>query len=151
MWQIKWHLRDCSDFCLPGFYFFIFQWSHAFHINMLFPSCKYAISYPITVFPNFFPMEKTLKSCFMFARDPEILLRKHWRVPRRLKWGAQNISSWITVKKFYILKRPYINCGPVSSVGIAIDYGLDGLGSNPGGDEIFHTCPDRPWVPPSLL
>jgi len=24
-------------------------------------------------------------------------------------------------------------------------------GSNPGGDEIFHTCPDRPWGPPSLL
>jgi hypothetical protein len=24
-------------------------------------------------------------------------------------------------------------------------------GSNPGGCEIFHTRPDRPWVPPSLL
>jgi hypothetical protein len=24
-------------------------------------------------------------------------------------------------------------------------------GSNPGGGEIFHTCPDRPWGPPSLL
>jgi hypothetical protein len=23
--------------------------------------------------------------------------------------------------------------------------------SNPGGDEIFRTCPDRPWDPPSLL
>ena len=22
---------------------------------------------------------------------------------------------------------------------------------NPGGGEIFHTCPDRPWGPPSLL
>jgi len=42
-----------------------------------------------------------------------------------------------------------------SSVGIAIDYGLDGLGSNPGGGEIF--CPSTPalgstqppvkWVP----
>ena len=31
------------------------------------------------------------------------------------------------------------------------DYGLDGPGSNPGGDEIFRTCPDRPWGPPSLL
>jgi hypothetical protein len=27
--------------------------------------------------------------------------------------------------------------GPGSSVGIATDYGLDGPGSNPGGDEIF--------------
>jgi len=24
-------------------------------------------------------------------------------------------------------------------------------GSNPGGGDIFRTCPDRPWVPPSLL
>ena len=24
-------------------------------------------------------------------------------------------------------------------------------GSNPGGGEIFRTCPDRPWVPPSPL
>jgi len=24
-------------------------------------------------------------------------------------------------------------------------------GSNPGGSEIFCTCPDRPWDPPSLL
>jgi hypothetical protein len=33
-------------------------------------------------------------------------------------------------------------CGPGSSVGIAIDYWLDGPGSNPGGDEIFR--PSRP-------
>jgi len=24
-------------------------------------------------------------------------------------------------------------------------------GWNPGGGEIFRTCPDQPWVPPSLL
>jgi len=35
--------------------------------------------------------------------------------------------------------------------GIATDYGLDGPGLNPGGDEIFRTCPGRPWGPPSLL
>ena len=40
---------------------------------------------------------------------------------------------------------------PGSSVGIATDYGLDGPGSNPGGDEIFLTSLDRPWGPPSLL
>jgi len=38
-----------------------------------------------------------------------------------------------------------------SAVGIANSYGLDGPGSNPGGGEIFRTCPDRPWVTPSLL
>ena len=38
-----------------------------------------------------------------------------------------------------------------SSVSIATDYGLDGPGSNLGGDKVFRTCPDRPWGPPSLL
>ena len=40
-----------------------------------------------------------------------------------------------------------IDSGPGSSVGIAIDYGLDGPGSNPGGDEIFH--PSRPALGPT--
>ena len=40
---------------------------------------------------------------------------------------------------------------PGSLVGIATDYSLDGLGSNPGGDEIFCTCLDWPWGPPSPL
>ena len=43
-------------------------------------------------------------------------------------------------------------CGPGSSVGIATGYGLDGPGiESRWGGEIFRTCPDRPWGPPSLL
>ena len=38
-------------------------------------------------------------------------------------------------------------CESGSSVGIATDYGLDGLGSNPGGDEIFR--PSRPALGPT--
>ena len=37
--------------------------------------------------------------------------------------------------------------GPGSSVGIATDYGLDGPGSNRGGDEIFQ--PSRPALGPT--
>ena len=45
--------------------------------------------------------------------------------------------------------------GPGSSVGVATDYGLDGPGSNPGGDEIPRTSrpvlgptqPPAKWVP----
>ena len=37
--------------------------------------------------------------------------------------------------------------GPGSSVGIETDYGLDGPGSNPGGDEIF--CPSTPALGPT--
>ena len=53
------------------------------------------------------------------------------------------------------MSKHFYLCGPGSSVGIATDYGLDGPGSNPGGNEIF--CPSRPalgstqspvkWVP----
>ena len=41
--------------------------------------------------------------------------------------------------------------GPGSVVGIATAYRLDGPGIEPGVVEIFRTCPDRPWGPPSLL
>ena len=37
--------------------------------------------------------------------------------------------------------------GPGISVGITTEYGLDGPGSNPGGDEVF--CPSRPALGPT--
>jgi len=47
-----------------------------------------------------------------------------------------------------VLQRVFLCInGPSCSVGIATDHGLDGPGSNPGGDEIFRP-PDRPWGPP---
>ena len=44
-------------------------------------------------------------------------------------------------------KCPFYHCGQGSSVGIATDYGVDGPGSNPGGDEIFR--PSRPALGPT--
>jgi hypothetical protein len=41
--------------------------------------------------------------------------------------------------------------GPSSVVAMATGYGLEVRGWSPGFDEIFHTSPDRPWGPPSLL
>jgi hypothetical protein len=41
--------------------------------------------------------------------------------------------------------------GPGSSVGIATYYGWTVRGSNPGGGEIFRTCPGQPFGPPNLL
>ena len=38
---------------------------------------------------------------------------------------------------------------PGSSVSIATDYGLDGPGSNPGGDEIFHPVQTGPGAHPA--
>jgi len=40
-------------------------------------------------------------------------------------------------------------CGLGSSVGIVTDCGLDGPGSNPGGDKIFR--PSRPALGPTQL
>jgi hypothetical protein len=45
---------------------------------------------------------------------------------------------------------PGTSRGPGSSVGI-VTTGWTVRGSNPCGGEIFRTCPDRPWGPPSLL
>ena len=51
-----------------------------------------------------------------------------------------------------VSSEPYFSCGPGSVVGIAAGYGLDGPGDRiPVEGEIFRTCPDRPWGPPSLL
>jgi hypothetical protein len=50
----------------------------------------------------------------------------------------------------------YVNdCGPGSSIGIVTDYGLEGPGSNPDGDEIVRlsrpalgpTQPPVKWIP----
>jgi hypothetical protein len=41
----------------------------------------------------------------------------------------------------------FLSGGSGSSVGIATEYRLDGLGSNPGGDEIFR--PSRPALWPT--
>jgi len=41
--------------------------------------------------------------------------------------------------------------GRDSVVGIATRYGWTVQGSNPGGEEIFHTRPDRSWGPSSFL
>ena len=56
---------------------------------------------------------------------------------------------------FYFEILSVFVCGPGSSVGIVTDYGLDGPGSNPSGDEIFRlsrlalgpTHPPVEWVP----
>jgi hypothetical protein len=41
--------------------------------------------------------------------------------------------------------------GRDSSVGIATRYRIDGPGIEFRGGELFHTRPDWPWGPPSLL
>jgi len=55
--------------------------------------------------------------------------------------------SHIADMSIFIFCLPHINFGPGTSVHIATDYGLEGPGSNPGGDEIFR--PSRPALGPT--
>ena len=61
---------------------------------------------------------------------------------------ANNRFSQFRIYNRYCFPRK----GRDSSVGIATRYGLDGPGieSRLGG-EIFRTCAEQPWGPPSLL
>jgi hypothetical protein len=60
-----------------------------------------------------------------------------------LTWSETVIVYYIFICKTYV--------GRDSVVGIATRYGLGGPGIGSRWGEIFHTCPDRPWGPPSLL
>ena len=51
-----------------------------------------------------------------------------------------------SIRSFF-LYGIWLHCGPGSSVSIATDYGLDGPGSNHGGDETFR--PSRPALGPT--
>ena len=66
-------------------------------------------------------------------------------------WGQNKIPIVTKYYSVFFLVIKYLfyceNCGPGSSVGIATDYGPDGPGSNPGGDEFFR--PSRPALVPT--
>ena len=67
----------------------------------------------------------------------------------RLIFVAFLRRQWLR-ERVIMLHYTYVTClvcGPGSSVGIATHYGLDGPGSNPGGDETFR--PSRPALGPT--
>jgi hypothetical protein len=61
---------------------------------------------------------------------------------------AVRFGEVLRLGKYFIVS---VKSGPGSSVGIATGYVLEGLGIESLWGEIFRTCPDRTWGPPSLL
>jgi hypothetical protein len=60
---------------------------------------------------------------------------------------------WIELAEGFVMRisPSLFKTGPGSSVGIATDYGPDGLGIESRWGASFSTHPDRPWGPPNLL
>jgi len=92
------------------------------NVNM----CKVTATHPL------FSTEYLLFSVFVFSLRYCIF---YWYQKCKRKF-------LLFFKNIYI-----IICGPGSSVGIMTDYRLDGLESNPSGDEIFR--PSRPALGPT--
>jgi hypothetical protein len=61
-----------------------------------------------------------------------------------------NVPDYYTILKLLLLLVRICGTGIGQSVQRLVK-GWTVRGSKPGGEEIFHTCPDRPWGPPSLL
>jgi len=59
----------------------------------------------------------------------------------------EHVSNFIHKAHRNISHLTFTKCRPGSSVCIVTDYGLDGPGLNPGGDEIFR--PSRPALGPT--
>jgi len=82
----------------------------------------------------------------------EILISWHSSSSAMCGWisfnGLRVTSKYITIA-YSLLCTCMV--GRDSSVGIALATGWAVRGSNPGGVEIFRTCPNRPWGPLSLL
>ena len=70
------------------------------------------------------------------------------------QWGADSVLTFNSTSFDFclcncvlLLGTSFVFGGPGISVGTATDYGLDGPGSNPGGDETFR--PSRPALGPT--
>ena len=74
---------------------------------------------------------------------------QHLPKPNRCFHSHLSLHNFRALRAFNLTL--FSNWSRDSAVGIATRYGLDGRGSNPGEGEIFHTCPERLWGPPSLL
>jgi hypothetical protein len=65
-----------------------------------------------------------------------------------LTFSLSPVALWTLRAKYYVSKG-MDGLGRDNSLGIATRYRLDGPGIESRWGEIFLTCPDLPWSPPS--
>ena len=77
----------------------------------------------------------------MYSRTPltQTLLIRMANYPDRLGFSVKSVENYTK-----------LTCGPCNVVGIATGHGLESPEIESRWGEIFRTCPDRPWGPPSL-
>jgi hypothetical protein len=96
-----------------------------------------------------------LKSALFCDVTRRIVVIPYWCFGKTYR---SNLRGSRDLRPIYSPETPVMNLGCVishngrdSSGGIATGYGLDGPGIEIRWGKIFHTRPDRPWGPPSLL
>ena len=82
---------------------------------------------------------------------------------KKLQTNTQNMqhimlfhckNGYTSESKYYVIRTVSFCAaalGRVAQSVLRLPTGWTVRGSNPGGDETFRNCPDRPWGPPSLL
>jgi len=111
--------------------------------------CNPIYKYGYWLYEHFIELRKrNLARCYtILTINCSVWMWEDWQSELKLAREKRPTTMWLLR---WISVR-----GPGSSVGIVTDYGLDGPGSNPGGDEIFRasrpalgpTQPAVQWVP----
>jgi hypothetical protein len=117
------------------------------HITTLLLSANSEDELPLFTDNNKFICFSETRECFYVWLKQIYLFYLHMTVHRnKFLYSKTNRRT-----NFQICSGTKLYSGLGSVLGIATAYGWTVRGSNPSGGEIFRTCPDRPWGPPSLL
>jgi hypothetical protein len=121
--------------------------SAAFHVNNLADCCLLSSPIFCLAFRTCTPSGQV----HLHIRRPATILQiKQDAVVDCPILGKYRVQNSFTEPTAIVIYTGFL-VGRDSSVGITTRYGLDGPGIECHWDEIFHTRPDRPWSPPSLL